>query len=158
LSTYTYDQPCRRASLALPNTITTGYSYDILSRLLSINSAPSEQQLYLRPCRKQDIQRRTFSGAAHYVYDPKYRLIQGDSSEYPGRRHTIYDPVGNRLNTTVNAVDRLSGGQRLIPILMTTTALIQKNIESQRHWTSYTYERNRLKQVSYSGMLCTVQI
>src|SRR5205814_8746476 len=98
-----YDALRRRTSLTRPNGVNTNYSYDSLSRLLSVlhqtGSTTIDGATYTvdnAGNRTAKTDQRT-AVATSYGYDSIYQLLSATQGATATESYT-YDPVGNRLS------------------------------------------------------------
>jgi RHS repeat-associated protein len=95
------------------------------------------------------------SGIHNYTYDSIYRIIQATHPTIPTEQFS-YDPLGNRLGTTVDAGNRLLEDNNFTYSYDNNGNLVQKTNKTTGEITTYTYDtENRLTQVSYPGMVAT---
>jgi len=99
-----YDALSRRTSLTRPNSVNTAYSFDNLSRLLSVTHAKSATTQDGTTYTVDSAGNRTRltpqpSGtASNFTYDSIYELIQVTQGSSTTESYS-YDPVGNRLSS-----------------------------------------------------------
>jgi RHS repeat-associated protein len=101
---FSYDALSRRTSLTRPNTVNTAYSYDNLSRLLSVTHAKSGTTLDGATYTVDNAGNRSsksdlYAGVTtNYGYDAIYELLSAVQGSTTKESYT-YDPVGNRLSS-----------------------------------------------------------
>jgi len=93
------------------------------------------------------------SGAHNYAYDELYRLIEATHPTMPTEEFS-YDPVGNRMGTTVNAANRLLDDGSYTYAYDNNGNLTGKTSKTDPNdVTTYVYDpENRLVQVTAQGM------
>jgi len=111
--TYSYDNLGRRTSLSLPNQISTTYTYDSLSRLLSIINGSISTNTYAYDNVGNRTSMTEQSGTHNYAYDVIYRLIQATHPAPPTEQFT-YDQVGNRLTDNLGNSYFYNNANRLL--------------------------------------------
>ena len=111
VTTLGYDANGNQASLEHPNGVTTSYSYDALNRLTELRTETSagdvlQSYAYTLGLAGNRTRIDEHDGTSrHYAYDDLYRLTQdrvtdpADARVY--QRDFVYDPVGNRLEQTI---------------------------------------------------------
>jgi len=156
---FAYDSLNRRTTLLFPNAIQTTYTYDAKANLTDITTqkAPSTGSGQAISTYKQTYQydktgnRTSYtepSGIHNYTYDPTYQLVSADHTNIPDENYT-YDPVGNRLNTTVDNANRLIEDQNHTYQYDNNGNLIQKTHKITGIITQYTYDfENRLIKIT----------
>ena len=101
---FSYDALSRRTQMTRPNSITTNYSYDSLSRLLSVLHQASGSTIDGATYTVDNAGNRTSkqdwlaSVTSNYTYDATYELTQATQSGNATESYT-YDPVGNRQSS-----------------------------------------------------------
>jgi YD repeat-containing protein len=85
-----------------PNSVTTNYTYDTLSRLLSVNHVSGRSTLdgvtYTVDAAGNRLTRTPSSGSAStFTYDSLYQLTKVVQGKSTTTETYSYDPVGNRL-------------------------------------------------------------
>ncbi|MCP3958903.1 MAG: hypothetical protein GY719_13710 [bacterium] len=111
VTSLTYDANGNRASLAFPNSVTTDYTYDDLNQLTDLSTATGigvvlQSYAYTLGAAGNRTRIDEHDGTSrHYVYDDLYRLTQDRVTDAAAalvyQRDFIYDPVGNRLEQTI---------------------------------------------------------
>jgi RHS repeat-associated protein len=101
---FSYDALSRRTQMTQPNSITTNYQYNTLSRLLSVlhqtGSSTIDGEAYTldaagnRTAKQDDLAGVT----SNYTYDKIYELTQVTQGNNTTESYS-YDPVGNRLSS-----------------------------------------------------------
>ncbi len=101
---FSYDALSRRAQMTRPNSITTNYSYDNLSRLLSVLHQSGSTTLDGATYAVDNAGNRTAKTdqyanvTSNYTYDPIYELTQVTQATNTTESYT-FDAVGNRLSS-----------------------------------------------------------
>ncbi len=101
---FSYDALSRRAQMTRPNSITTNYSYDNLSRLLSVLHQSGSTTLDGATYTVDNAGNRTAKTdqyanvTSNYTYDPIYELTQVTQATNTTESYT-FDAVGNRLSS-----------------------------------------------------------
>ncbi len=107
-----YDQNGNRARIALPNSVTTDYTYNALNRLTNLSSTNSvgdvlQSYAYTLGAAGNRTRIDEHDGTSrNYAYDDLHRLTQDRvtdaSSVQVYRRDFVYDAVGNRTTQTLD--------------------------------------------------------
>jgi YD repeat-containing protein len=101
---YVYDALNRRTQMTRPNNVTTAYTYDNLSRLLSVLHQLSGSTIDGATYTVDNVGNRTSKGNSltgvteNYGYDAIYELTQVVQGANTTESYS-YDPVGNRLSS-----------------------------------------------------------
>ena len=101
---FSYDALSRRTQMTRPNNVTTNYSYDSLSRLLSVlhqaGGSTIDGAVYtLDPAGNRTAKTDDLAGvASNYTYDKIYELTQVAQGTNTTEGYS-YDAVGNRLSS-----------------------------------------------------------
>ena len=110
---YSYDAVGNRSEVVYPNQTWQRYSYDVLNRLTQLEVLNTAGQVvqsyrYTLDATGRRTQITEASGRTRaYSYDHLYRLTSEDITEVTAGHHSStyhYDPVGNRIDQTVNGV------------------------------------------------------
>jgi RHS repeat-associated protein len=103
--TFGYDNANRRTSLAYPNSISTSYTYDDVSRLTNLTAALSgttvTQSVYTYDAVGNRLTKTHPDYGETYEYDPTYRLTRVARGTTNFWQYG-YDPIGNRLTAQVD--------------------------------------------------------
>ncbi|HUO36037.1 MAG TPA: RHS repeat-associated core domain-containing protein, partial [Candidatus Acidoferrum sp.] len=101
---FSYDALGRRTQLTRPNNVTTSYSYNSLSRLVSVlhqlSGSTIDGAVYtLDPAGNRTAKQDDLAGVtSSYTYDKIYELTQVMQGANTTENYS-YDPVGNRLSS-----------------------------------------------------------
>ena len=148
-----------KTTLLYPNGIQTTYTYDAKGDLIDIitQKAPSTGSGQATSTYKQTYQydktgnRTSYtepSGIHTYTYDPTYQLLSADHTNMPDENYT-YDQTGNRLNTQVDAANRLTEDATYTYQYDNNGNLIRKTHKITGIITQYTYDfENRLIKIN----------
>jgi YD repeat-containing protein len=164
---FSYDSLSRRTQMTRPNNVTTNYSYDNLSRLLSVlhqaGGSTIDGEVYTldaagnRSTKQDDLAGVTTS----YGYDPIYELLSATQGGTTTESYT-YDPVGNRTASlaipsyTVNSSNELTSDSNASYTYDNNGNTLTKVVGSNT--TSYAWDfENRLTSVTLPNSGGTVQ-
>ncbi len=144
-----FDELSRRTGLTFANGISTSYSYDLASRLLSLVTSPMPQVTSYTYDSVGNRQTMTDTlGIHNYGYDDLYRLT---SATLPTEAYT-YDPVGNRnpASFVYDAANRLlDDGVYTYTYDDNGNLTVKTNKTVPTDITNYTYDvENQLVQVT----------
>lgn len=101
---FSYDALSRRTQMTRPNGISTNYTYDSLSHLLSVlhqsgTSTVDGTAYTLDSAGNRTAKTDDYAGVtSNYAYDAIYQLLSATEGGSTTERYT-YDPVGNRLSS-----------------------------------------------------------
>ncbi len=150
----------RRTNLTLANGVTTSYSYDSLSRLLSLTNQKPPQTIsffnYTYDAVGNRLTKQSNEGTHTYTYDNIYQLTNVQKPNLTQKTY-YFDPVGNRTQI-VNGGNQSYAANNLNQYTQIITNLIPQNLtydlngnliqKTNGTTTNYTYDyENRLKTV-----------
>src|SRR3972149_9771881 len=125
----------------------TTYTYDAKANLIDITTqkAISTYKQTYQYDKTGNRTSYTEPNATHtYTYDPIYQLVSADHTNIPDKPYT-YDQTGNRLNTTVDAANRLTEDANYTYQYDNNGNLIRKIHKITQAAITYTYDfENRL--------------
>ena len=116
---FSYDALSRRTQMTRPNGVTTNYTYNTLSQLLSVlhqvGASTIDGATYtVDPVGNRTAKTDNYANVtSNYTYDPLYELTQVTQATNTTESYS-YDPVGNRLSSlgvspySVNSSNELS--------------------------------------------------
>ena len=155
---FTHDPYGRRLSLAYANGITNEFSYNPSGYLTNLLARGSQQSTLNSFAYTHDGvgNRKTMTEAAGthgYDYDKIYQLTGATHPNMPGEDFQ-YDPVGNRLNTSVDPDNALLEDGDYTYAYDYNGNLIEKVSKATGEKTSYFYDfENRLIKVESPGIV-----
>jgi len=148
---FAYDSLNRRTTLLYPNAMQTTYTFDAKGDLIDIitqKALTTYKQTYQYDKTGNRTSYTEPSGIHNYTYDPTYQLLSADHTNIPDENYT-YDPVGNRLNTQIDAANRLTEDANYTYTYDNNGNLIRKTHKITGIITQYTYDfENRLIKIN----------
>lgn len=141
---FDYDQLSRRITktLPLPNSqqITSNYTYDAASQLLSIAHQPlSLTNSYVYDDAGNRTSLTDAYGLHNYSYDNLYRLTQAIHPNIPTENYS-YDSVGNRLGSIVDIANRLADDGTFTYTYDNNGNMIKKTDKTTGEITNFIYD------------------
>jgi RHS repeat-associated protein len=158
---FSYDALSRRTQMTRPNGVTTNYTYDNLSRLLSVLHQVSSSTIDGAAYTYDSAGNRTAKTnektavTSNYTYDPLYELTEVTQSTNTTESYS-YDPVGNRLSSlsvssyTNNSSNELTSSSAASYAYDANGNTTSKTVSGST--TTYTWDyENRLSSVVLPG-------